>query len=156
MANGVKRKVNRIKKGKAAEDAAKSLLEKEGWVVDQRCRVRFQNNDYFNLFDLVAIRGSAVRFIQVKTNKSHYYKARKEIVEWLAINGIVIMPEVWLLLFDKEGKPTGWRKCIFFRGFATDKRIVMLEALVGLDERDNSITDYDVMKPTVVREEIEL
>ena len=109
------KKVNKIKKGNDAEDDAKEVLEAQGWIVDKRCRVKFQNNDYFNLFDLVALRGSAIRFIQIKTNRTHYYSARREIARWAMVNELDVFGEVWLKLVDEKGDPMAWRKSVIIR-----------------------------------------
>lgn len=79
--------MNKRAKGHKAENEARDLFESRGYRVQvaQRTTVftgKFyvsKDNDYFNLFDLIAINEPHIIFIQVKTNVSHCYSAMKEI-----------------------------------------------------------------------------
>ena len=71
-------------KGNEYEKAAVALLEADGWFIHRAQRTSYQragiwrsnNNDVFNIFDLVAVRvGERVRFIQV-TDTGHMDKKR--------------------------------------------------------------------------------
>lgn len=60
--------------------------------------------DLFGLFDLVAVKGSCVHFIQVTTNRPHTHAAYKTFAEKHAYTNIHIVQMVW---YDRRG----W--CIF-------------------------------------------
>ena len=52
--------------GHAAERAAKAELERQGFLVYKAVHTRFQHEDIFRLFDLIAINKHKVRLVQVK------------------------------------------------------------------------------------------
>jgi Holliday junction resolvase len=57
------------KKGDRNEREATNILEDAGWTVETPNYTRYQNTDFFNLFDLMAFKdGQKPLFIQVKTN----------------------------------------------------------------------------------------
>jgi len=95
-------------RGNKGENIVKKMLEAEGYLVDSKPNVRFHSPDLFGMFDLVAIKGINVRWIQVKYEKkySHFYTARKEIVKFMEENQLDINVEVWG--YDKSRKR--WRK----------------------------------------------
>ena len=96
--------MSKVSKGKYYEKKARDLLKKEGFLCETKNYSRFQGQDFYNLFDILAV-GSYTRLIQVKTNPSHFYKARKDILKWCEENNIQnISCEVWL----KEGRKE-WR-----------------------------------------------
>lgn len=101
--------INKNAKGSRAEALARSNLRADGWLVDFKIRSRFASPDLFGVFDLIAIKDERVLFVQVKTNVSHFYTARKEIAEWMQLNNLEFYPEVWLYL----GKKDGWRNSIY-------------------------------------------
>jgi len=88
--------MNTYQKGNRREVQAMDILRSTGWLCDRKNRTKFQSNDFYNMFDIIAIRGSEVRFIQVKSNKAHWYKARKDIQKWMKDNNIQLRCEVWL------------------------------------------------------------
>jgi len=97
--------VNKHNKGNRYEKEARDLLIEEGYLVDRKNWSRYASKDFFTLFDILAI-GKHTRLIQVKTNASDFYKARKEIGMWLSENTIKgISFEVWL----REPRKA-WRK----------------------------------------------
>jgi len=88
--------VNKHNKGKRYELEAKKLLIEDDYLVDTKNWNRYKSKDFFGLFDILAI-GDHTRLIQVKTNISGFYKARKDIKRWLEDNRIEdISFEVWL------------------------------------------------------------
>lgn len=102
--------VNKTNKGNRYELEARKILAKEGYLVEKKNTSRWESNDFWNQFDILAIHPQIghVRLVQVKTNKSDFYKARKEIREWAYENQIVALNvdcEVWLREPYKE-----WRK----------------------------------------------
>lgn len=69
------------RKGYRTKKKAQKYYQERDWAVDD-CEKggRFiKNKDLFNLFDLVAVKGCQVLFIQVKTNRP---AGQKEFQEW--------------------------------------------------------------------------
>jgi len=100
--------INKVAKGNRTELLARKELERLGYLVDKKPRTRFISPDLFGVFDLIAILGSTARLIQVKSNRTDFYKARKEIIGWKKEHHIKLPCEVWLY----EGKvmrQTVWR-----------------------------------------------
>lgn len=57
-------------KGDRHERYAREILEDSGWVVETPNYTRYQNTDFFNLFDLMAFKeGEKPLFVQVRTNR---------------------------------------------------------------------------------------
>ena len=96
--------MNRVAKGNRVELMLRKILEADGYLVDKKNRTKWQSPDLFGVFDLVAIKESRVRFIQVKSNRSHFYIARKEISHFLKLHNLNIEAEIWL--YQGKGK---WR-----------------------------------------------
>lgn len=74
--------VNTYTKGNRVERKCRELFEEEGWLTWKPSRAKYNSNDAFGLFDCVLIRGGEVAFMQVKSNPSDFYTARKEIAKW--------------------------------------------------------------------------
>ena len=100
--------VNKVAKGRRAErELAKFLEEEGGYIVWRPSWNKWSGKDVFSIADIIAIqrsrwltkreayffgnaRVSPVIFIQVKTNKTDYYKAVKAMREFhRKINGLV-------------------------------------------------------------------
>jgi hypothetical protein len=63
--------VSAKEKGDRREREARQLLEASGYTVETPNYTRFQNTDYFNLFDMMAFKPDArPLFIQVKSNRA--------------------------------------------------------------------------------------
>ena len=95
--------MNTTAKGNRVEALAKKLLVKDGWLVETKNKPNFRvrtnaTQDFWNEFDLLAIRGSETRLVQVKSNPSGFYTARKQIRKWVTDNNIKIKCEVWLYI----------------------------------------------------------
>lgn len=89
--------VNKRDKGRRIELEARKELEAEGYLVDKKNSSRWQSDDFFGLFDLLAI-GKEIRLIQIKSDRSDFYKARRAIGLWrddIELNKCV-KTEVWL------------------------------------------------------------
>lgn len=101
--------MNRIQKGRRAEDLCKKILREQGYLIEYKPRLDIRraakySPDLYELFDLIAI--STVkhiplgiympRLIQVKTNISHCSGAKKSIAKWVDENKPAISAEVWL------------------------------------------------------------
>lgn len=69
------------RKGARVKRKCKEYFEEEGWIVGdvEKSSRYIKNKDLFNLFDLIAVKGKTIRFIQVKTNKP---PTQKEYKEW--------------------------------------------------------------------------
>jgi len=92
---GVK-KMNKHSKGTHYELEARKLLEAQGYLVEKKNYNRWASKDFYGLFDILAI-GPHTKLIQVKTNSTDFYKARKGILEWMAdhpVKGVIF--EIWL------------------------------------------------------------
>ena len=62
--------MNARNKGRRTELFFKKQLEKEGYICElAKLSQKFQiHNDFFNLFDIIALKGKYKKFIQCKTN----------------------------------------------------------------------------------------
>ena len=94
--------VNKTNKGNRVELEARKMLQEEGYLVEKKNYSRWHGNDFWNLFDIFAlptskVAGKPIRLIQIKSNRTDFYKARKEISQWMLDNGInKVSCEVWL------------------------------------------------------------
>ena len=91
--------VNKHAKGNRRELEARKQLESAGYLVEKKNYSRFADKDFWNTFDIIALKkdGSEIRLIQVKSNISDFYSARKDILDWMSLNEISnIDCEVWL------------------------------------------------------------
>lgn len=91
--------MSRRQKGKRRELQARKILEEEGYLVEKKNTSRWQSEDFWQTFDILAIKpdGSEIRLVQVKSNRSDFYKAKKEVKKWAKDNNITnIKCEVWL------------------------------------------------------------
>lgn len=96
------RQQSKYTKGKNAEAKAKELLLKFGYLVEKKPNVQFQSKDFYRMFDLLAIKGSVVKFVQVKSNKSDFYTARIKISKWLKDYQLSINCEIWLYSLEND------------------------------------------------------
>lgn len=88
--------VNKTNKGNRIELEARKMLEAEGYLVDRKNHSRWVSNDFFGLFDILAI-GKETKLIQIKSNRTDFYKARREIGLWMDKNKIKgVTFEIWL------------------------------------------------------------
>jgi hypothetical protein len=90
--------MNTVAKGRRIEKLARDKLIKDGWLVEHKSRSMFQSPDFWELFDIIAIKKNKMRLVQVKSNISGFYTARKEIKKWIAENDITFPCEIWLYL----------------------------------------------------------
>ena len=97
--------MNKRAKGKYYEAKARKELIEEGWLVEFKPATMFGSQDLYGLFDILAIRGDKTKFIQIKSNASHFYTAKKDIRKWLKETGVMHNCEVWLAIPRK-----GFRK----------------------------------------------
>jgi Holliday junction resolvase len=81
--------------GKEHERQCKKQWKQNGWLVDFKFGSRWNSEDLFGMFDFVAVKGNRVVFVQVKTADTDFYKARKEVQEFLNTNKLEIEAQVW-------------------------------------------------------------
>ncbi len=82
--------VNKVAKGKRAEKEFVEYLSKE-YYVWRPTWSKYGQKDIFNIADIIALpkkgiyedESPSTLFVQVKTNKSDFYKARKQIREFI-------------------------------------------------------------------------
>ena len=94
--------MNTYQKGNRRELEARKQLEALGWLVERKNRTKWASPDLFGMFDLLAIRGCEVLLVQIKSNKSDFYKARREIREWKSAQKISLPCEIRLKENHKE------------------------------------------------------
>lgn len=79
----VSKKINRNRKGRDNENKCADVFLAKGFAVHQCPRVKFQNVDVFNLFDVLAKKkGLPTFWVQVKTNACPSGKVKKDILEF--------------------------------------------------------------------------
>ena len=94
--------MNTYQKGNRRELEARKLLEAAGWLVERKNRSKYTSPDLFGMFDLLAIRGGEVMLVQVKSNKSDFYKSRKEIAGWKQETHTTLPCQLWLKENNKQ------------------------------------------------------
>lgn len=87
--------MNTYQKGYRREYQCKQELEKLGFLVERKNKAKFCDTDFYNLFDLVAVRGSLTLWVQVKSSKGSARKAVKDILKWKQDNELSLSCEVW-------------------------------------------------------------
>jgi Holliday junction resolvase len=65
--------MNTRAKGLYAERKAASMLREQGYEVIRPTFSRFGDKDFFNLWDIIAVKKDDALFVQVKSNKSNTY-----------------------------------------------------------------------------------
>lgn len=84
MVEKKKKKINKTQKGSRHELYIRKELEKAGWMVDFKPKVRFQKNqDIFNLWDFIAIDRDQIMFGQVKSTMSHVSEFKRKSKDFL-------------------------------------------------------------------------
>lgn len=92
-------------KGDRREREAVEILEKAGWIVETPNYTRYQNTDYFNLFDLMAFKkGKKPLFIQVKSNRASGIRSFNDECNDMQVPFDTVDVEFWIC-YDGEG----WR-----------------------------------------------
>jgi len=118
--------VNRIRKGRKAEKELADILKEHGYIVWRPVWNRFHSKDIFNIADIIAVRSNnqtdtifhrtknPIVFIQVKTNKTHFYSAKNQMRKFLEMCD---NPEELHLVVALRIRKNIWR----FREFYDDK-----------------------------------
>ena len=94
--------INKVQKGNRRELEARKMLEEQGYLVDKKPRTKYQSPDLFGMFDLIAIKGSECLLVQVKSNKSDFYKSRKQISLWAKSNHVCLPMYIYLKENNKQ------------------------------------------------------
>lgn len=82
--------MNTYSKGNRVELKFRKLFEARGYLTWKPSRAKYNSNDAFGLFDCIMLRGGEVSFVQIKSNPSHFYSARKEIAKWQKDNKLMV------------------------------------------------------------------
>ena len=106
----IKRKINKVSKGRRVENLAKDLIKSYGWLVDKKVRTRFASPDFFGWFDLLCIKDSRCKMVQVKSNRSDFNTAKREIKKWIEENKLNPHVQVWLYLGKGMWEIDTWLK----------------------------------------------
>lgn len=107
--------INRRNKGYRTEKSCRDILEFYGYATDTKNASKFNSNDFFYLFDVIAIKNNKQKYIQVKSNPSDAYSAKKPIIEFAEkykLDTDVFDIEIWL-----------WYKYHGFRIWSLDKSL---------------------------------
>jgi len=99
-------------KGNASELKCQKFLEAEGFLVQRAGYRRFQQNDFFNLFDVMAIKPGITLFVQVKTNAKPGRKVFQDIADFMQ-KYPQFDAEIWIWCEKRRTGRTGWRKFQF-------------------------------------------
>ena len=99
--------VNKVAKGNRVEKLAKEyLMTKHKFILERKPRVRFQSPDFYGLFDLLGFNNTHWCLVQVKSNSSDFYKARKDIKKWVELNQLPENTAIIIMLYLGNNK---WR-----------------------------------------------
>lgn len=89
-------------KGQRREKEVRELYERAGYAVESPNYTRYENTDYFNLFDFMAIRPDRKpRFVQVKSNHAGGISAWMDSVRAFFPGGHVEID--YVVVYDREG-----------------------------------------------------
>lgn len=100
--------VNTYTKGNRVEKKCRELFEAQGWLTWKPSRAKYNSNDAFGLFDCILIRGEEVAFMQVKSQPTDFYQARKEIEKWIKENKVKVFTLVSLYKGGNEWRIEGY------------------------------------------------
>lgn len=96
---------NKRQKGNRNRRKAIDILTNEGWtvgIVERTGRFIFPK-DLYGLFDLVAVKGCSVLFLQISTNRPHSHKPFKEFRKKV-VNESPLLLEQWCFIDGGEVK----------------------------------------------------
>lgn len=92
--------MNARAKGKRNEHKIRVMLEAEGWEVEIMPSSKFGHQDFFNRWDLVAVREGSTRWIQSKTNRLPPPAYRKFLASFQGAGS----REIWVF-YDRKKEP---------------------------------------------------
>lgn len=90
-------------KGSRNEKRCENDLIKEGYAVEKVKRVKWNKQDFFSLWDVLAINGKQLRCIQVKSNRGVSKEWRKRAEDFKC--PLFCSKEIWIM-YDYKG----WKK----------------------------------------------
>jgi Holliday junction resolvase len=93
--------MNSRSKGNRNEHKAQIILEQQGWNVQRAGYRRFQQNDFWGLWDMVGIKPDKQVVIQVKTNQKPSGKALQSMFNF-AEKYQQFICEIWVW-YDRKG-----------------------------------------------------
>lgn len=93
--------VNTKEKGNRNERKAVDRLETQGYKTERPVETRYNRTDFFNLFDIIAVKEDSIKFIQVKSNQA---RGQREIAKKSTFVPSFVDVEMWVW-HDREG----WR-----------------------------------------------
>ncbi len=97
------------RKGSLHELEGKKELETDEWKVFKPQKTSmFGTQDIFNMFDIVAVKGARLRFVQVKTNSTAGFL--KRLTKWRSEHEMYgVSWELWVR-YDARIKDYKWKK----------------------------------------------
>jgi len=90
--------LNKVRKGRLQEKKIADYLKYLDFDVYLTTRTKFHNNDFFGLFDIIAIKEGIIYFIQVKSGNSS--KARKDIEEFINKNKLFLNNKLKFFVYE--------------------------------------------------------
>ncbi len=142
-----KKTINKKSKGSRIELEFAKMLEEKGFIVWKPCKCKrgskssITSNDILGLFDIIAVGstkediGVKLFLFQVKSNKSDFYKARKEVKRFIGKiteNHLYVSFLVFVVLKDKKR----WKLTEIFFNSTLDK---ILSATYYIIKTKNSV-----------------
>jgi hypothetical protein len=94
--------MSKVSKGRTTENRCKKIFVEKGYLVDKKVRTRFSSPDFFGYFDLLCVKEIDTVYVQVKSNKSDFCTAKREIKKWIIENNLALKAEIWL--YEGRGK----------------------------------------------------
>lgn len=94
--------MNSRAKGRRNENKTKDALEAEGWLIELvKGGTGWQRStDFFGLFDIIAVKGGRIRWLQIKSNRNASPKDRAAMADFPGPG----TREVWVW-YDRKPKP---------------------------------------------------
>lgn len=87
--------MNTVAKGNMREREFVARLMEKGWMCERKPRVQYQSPDFFGMFDILAVRGHEVIFVQIKSVRGDWLRANKDIQRWLKETNSTIVSQCW-------------------------------------------------------------
>ncbi len=87
--------MNTYAKGYRREYQCMKKLQSLGYLVERKNKAKFCDTDFYNLFDLVAVREDTTLWVQVKSSRYSANKAVRDIAKWKKDNSLKLSCQVW-------------------------------------------------------------
>ena len=106
--------MNTVAKGNRVENKAKAyLLSTYNIHTEKKNHARYASPDFWGLFDLIGFSKSKWHVVQVKSDMSSFYQARKRIAKWVLIDHIPKGTVVSVLVYKGRNR---WRMDVLRNG----------------------------------------